>query len=72
MSTDPTEDDARWSPDYDVPENASPFKPLPLLVRCADCGEPLVPLTEFTQVRDGRPVSPLCQTCVTPEVSEPS
>lgn len=57
---------ASWAPDYGVPENISPFKPLPTLKRCRDCGAPLDTMEAMTQARDGRAVSPLCRTCVTP------
>lgn len=55
-----------WAPDYDVPENVSPIKPLPLLARCVDCREPIESLRAWTQVREGHTVSPLCDGCCTP------
>jgi len=52
-----------YAPNYDVPENASPFVPLPILYRCTNCPNVIDPIEEMVIVRDGQAVRGLCPTC---------
>jgi hypothetical protein len=52
-----------WAPDYDVPENVSPFKPLPMLERCPECREPITPLEQYVVIHKGNPQHGLCAPC---------
>lgn len=52
-----------YAPNYDVPENVSPFVPLPMLALCSACGGPVEPLMLMSVVRGGRVQRDLCPTC---------
>lgn len=56
------------APDYDVPENVSPFVMLPVLDLCRDCGEAVEPLRTWAVVRDGSVQKPLCWDCAAPSI----
>lgn len=55
--------DTSYAPNYDVPEDASPFVPLPLLALCTACREPFPPLQTMSVVVGNAVRQGLCPTC---------
>lgn len=53
------------APDWDVPPEISPFKPLPLLEICGRCGAPMEWWEEMAivDVPNNRVVGGLCPSC---------
>lgn len=66
MAEPKSENQPSLAPNYDVPENVSPFVMLPVLDLCRDCGEAVEPLRTFAVVRDGEVRKPLCWDCARP------